>query len=192
MKKSLVNYVAFQAGWFACVIGAANGLPIIGLVVVLLAVLLHLSWATRPLRELQLLAICALIGLTFDSMLLATGWISYPNSTLVMGLAPPWIVAMWVIFGSTLNLSMSWLRGRSWLAAIFGAIGGPLSYLAGQKLGAISLLNQSAALVTLAVGWAIILPLITALATHFDGFKKAAVPGYIQSNWRKDNVSNHG
>ena len=37
MKKSLVNYVAFQAGWFACVIGAANGLPIIGLVVVLLS-----------------------------------------------------------------------------------------------------------------------------------------------------------
>ena len=86
MKKSLVNYVAFQAGWFACVIGAANGLPIIGLVVVLLAALLHLSWATRPLRELQLLAICALIGLTFDSMLLATGWISYPNSTLVMAI----------------------------------------------------------------------------------------------------------
>ena len=192
MKKSLVNYVAFQAGWFACVIGAANGLPIIGLVVVLLAVLLHLSWATRPLRELQLLTICALIGLTFDSMLLATGWISYPDSILVMGLAPPWIVAMWVIFGSTLNLSMSWLRGRSWLAAIFGAIGGPLSYLAGQKMGAISLVNQSAALTALAIGWAIILPLITALATHFDGFKEVAVPGYIQSNWRKDNVSNHG
>lgn len=48
----LVNVIAFQAGWFSCVLGAANGYPMLGPVAVLLAVSLHLAMAYKPRREL--------------------------------------------------------------------------------------------------------------------------------------------
>jgi hypothetical protein len=159
--------------------------------VVTLAVVLHLFQARVPAKELKLLAICALGGLAFDSLLLWTGWVSYPNGAWVAGFAPYWIVALWVLFGTTLNRSMSWLHGRAWIAAAFGAIGGPLSYLAGQKLGAMTLLQPSAALIALAIGWAVAMPLLMKLARHLDGFASVTSLGFVQSDWRDNKVISH-
>ena len=36
MSRTLINFASFQAGWFSCVIAAANGLPWLGLLVVCL------------------------------------------------------------------------------------------------------------------------------------------------------------
>ena len=33
---------------------------------------------------------------------------------------------MWMLFATTLNVSMRFLRGRPWMAAVFGLTGGPL------------------------------------------------------------------
>ncbi|MGB5202220.1 MAG: DUF2878 domain-containing protein, partial [Sedimenticolaceae bacterium] len=84
-------------------------------------------------------------------------------------LAPYWIVAMWMGFATTLNVSLGWLKGRYWLAALFGAVGGPLAYLAGAKLGGITLISSEAALTALALGWATIMPLLMYLAARLDG-----------------------
>ncbi len=78
---------------------------------------------------------------------------------------------MWMLFGTTLNVSMRWLRGRELVAAAFGLLGGPLSYLAGQKLGGISLVDELAALTALGLGWAVIMPLLLRLAAVFDGIE---------------------
>jgi hypothetical protein len=37
----LGNFVAFQTGWFACVLGAANGMPWLGVIVAVLVVGWH-------------------------------------------------------------------------------------------------------------------------------------------------------
>ncbi len=47
VNRTLVNFVAFQAGWFACVLSAANGRPWLGVLVVGLIVALHLRTARR-------------------------------------------------------------------------------------------------------------------------------------------------
>jgi hypothetical protein len=82
---------------------------------------------------------------------------------------------MWMLFGTTLNLSMGWLKGRPILAAAFGAIGGPASYIAGQKLGGIIFLDYYAALIALAIGWAISMPILLALSTRLDGISDELV-----------------
>lgn len=164
MSRTLINFLAFQFGWFSCVLGAAYGYPLVGLAAVFGVVSLHLLRAPRPASEVSLLISCALTGVVFDSLLLATGWIAYPNGEWVPGLAPYWIVAMWVLFGTTLRESMAWLQGRWVLAAMAGAAGGPLSYLAGQKLGAIEFVTPTPALLTLAVGWGVMMPMLAALA----------------------------
>ena len=75
-----------------------------------------------------------------------------------------------MLFATTLNVSMRWLRGRDMLAAFFGLIGGPLTYLAGQKLGGIVLVDQFAALLALGIGWAVMMPILLRLSEVLDGF----------------------
>ena len=91
-------------------------------------------------------------------VLVASGWVSYPSGQWHAALAPYWIVAMWIGFATTLNVSLGWLKGRYWLATLFGAAGGPLAYLAGAKLGGITLVSSDAAPLALALGWAAIMP----------------------------------
>lgn len=191
MKTSVVNYILFQAGWFACVLGAGNGIPMLGPMVVAIAVLVHLGQAGQPRREAALILVCAALGLVFDSLLLATGWIGYPNGSWVPGFAPYWIVALWVIFGTTLNLSMSWMHGRSWLAFLMGVIGGPLSYLAGQKLGAINLVDTIGALSALAIGWGLMMPVLVKLSLRFNGFQPIQLPAFVDNSWVKERPSYH-
>ena len=62
-------------------------------------------------------------------------------------------------FAITLNSSLSWLKKKIKLSALFGAIGGPLAYLAGEKLEAVTILSPNA-IIVIAIGWAIITPLL--------------------------------
>ncbi|MFZ0468432.1 MAG: DUF2878 family protein, partial [Thiogranum sp.] len=48
----VANALAFQLGWFACVLGGANQLPWAGTLVAVLIAAWHLSRAQRPGREL--------------------------------------------------------------------------------------------------------------------------------------------
>jgi hypothetical protein len=171
--KVLLNIAAVQLGWFACVLGGANGLALAGTLTVMVVVGMHLALARRPGPEALLIAVAATIGLAWDSMLVALGLMSYPSGSFAPGLAPHWIVAMWALFATSLNLSMAWLKGRPWLAALFGAVGGPLAYLSGQRLGGLEMSDPVLALGAQAVGWAVILPLLTLLAERLNGFEAA-------------------
>ena len=63
------------------------------------------------------------------------------------------------------------MRGKWLVAVLFGAIGGPLAYMGAEKLGAVTLNNMPATYIALAVGWAILTPLLLALSEKFDGYK---------------------
>jgi uncharacterized protein DUF2878 len=165
-----LNVVAFQAGWLACVLSAAYGSPAAGLAAAAAVVAWHATQAARPAQELKLVAMAVLIGVFWDSALVALGWLAFAPYALLEKLAPYWILALWAMFATTLNVSLGWLRGRWLLAALLGALAGPLSYWAGAKLGAVVLLKPVPALAALAIGWAVILPALLALARRFDGF----------------------
>jgi hypothetical protein len=188
--KLLVNVVAFQVGWFATVLGAANGIPWLGPLAALAVAGLHLRASQRPAVEARLLVAAMGLGVVADSALLATGWIAYPNGEWLPGLAPFWIVTMWALFATTLNVSMRWLRGRTLLAALFGAVGGPLSYLAGARLGAMTFIDTTAALVALAAGWGVLMPALMALAARLDGTRPGTRPAYVRDSWQR--VDSHG
>lgn len=81
---------------------------------------------------------------------------------------------MWMLFATTLNRSMGWLKGKLMLATVLGGIAGPMSYIAGQKLGGMQFVEPVAALVFLAVGWAAVMPVLMILASRLDGFNLAA------------------
>jgi len=175
MSMALVlNIAAFKLGWLSSVFGGALQMPWLGPLVVFAAIVLHLARARRPASELLLIVSCGLLGASFDSLLVAAGWVTYPSGMVSELLAPYWIVGMWMLFATTLNLSMRWLRGRPVLAAAIGCAGGPLAYLAGHRIGGIQFVDETAALVMLAAGWAVLMPLLVRLGEIFDGVSPRA------------------
>jgi len=76
-------------------------------------------------------------------------------------------VMLWMIFAMTLNHSLAWLSQKYYLSILFGAIGGPLAYIAGEKLGAITLLSSNS-IIMLCVGWALITPVLLIIANKLN------------------------
>jgi hypothetical protein len=175
-KNIIINFVLFQVGWFACVLGAARQLPWLGVGVVMAVVAWHLWQARQPKSECILLLIALLIGGLFDQMLLSLNLVSYQAHGWYIlnnpsALVPAWILALWAVFVTTLNVSLRWMRGRWLVAILFGAIGGPLAYMGAVKLGAATLNALPASYIALSIGWAILTPLLLKISEKFDGFK---------------------
>lgn len=168
-RRTVVNVVLFQLAWFACVVSAANELALLGTLSAVAVVGIHLTLVERARPELLLILAAALIGAAWESVVIASGLLTYPSGFFAPGIAPHWIIAMWALFATTLNVSLGWLRDRAWLAAVLGAVGGPLSYLAGNRLGAVEIADIATALGAQAAGWAVLMPALIWLATRLNG-----------------------
>ncbi len=158
MSKAL-NFVAFQAGWFACILGAANGVPWLGPIVVV--AFLAAMLITRRDRVAFTLRMTGAAGLGFiaDTILLRIGVLDFGNDAF----SPLWMTALWPNLAATLDSSLGWLSGRYVLAAAFGAVGGPLAYYAGARLGALRLDPSPSAFAAIAFEWLATLPLMLLL-----------------------------
>jgi hypothetical protein len=172
----LINILVYQLCWFACILGGANGMPLLGVAMVMLAGAYHLFNAPVPRSEFLLMVIVAVIGGAWDSLLVAMGWLVYPSGTLVAGTAPYWMVALWAAFAMTFNVSLRWFKQHLALAALFGAVGGPLAYLAGEGLGGVVFTSYPAGLGALALGWTLLMPLMLLIAKHFDDVSQSPEP----------------
>ena len=165
MRTILINVIAFQVGWFACILGAAHGLPLLGPAVVAILLGFHLFLMPDARRETRLLVTASLIGFALDSFQSALGVFSFAGSGMAAWVSPPWMIALWPNFATTLRTSLRWLAGRYSLAAVLGVVAGPLSYYAGAQLGALTLHPTLAvSLIAFAVVWGITLPILLWLA----------------------------
>jgi hypothetical protein len=157
--KKIFNYFGLQVGWFACAYGAANGYAWLGPLVVFFYLLLHLHWSTNRLTEFKFVFSVGLIGLVVDSLKKMTGLIVYSGDISLAWFAPPWVIAMWMLFSTSLEGSLSWLKGRYPLAVLLGAIFGPLSYVTGARLGAaVFTYDFWFSIGVLAVIWSVVVP----------------------------------
>lgn len=170
MPIALTNFLLFQFGWLACVLGGRGTWHWVGTALVVGIIAFHISRASRPHAEFVLILTALLVGAVWDSLLVWADLLRYDYGLFHSDMAPHWIIAMWALFATTLNVSLRWLKGRWFLATVFGAIGGPLAYFAGQRLGAVGMPDQAIALATLALGWSLLMPLLMALSRHLDGF----------------------
>jgi len=169
-----LNAALYQAGWFACVLGAVHGHASVGIVAAVAIIGWHLASAPQPGREAALIALCAVAGALFETLLVRGGWVRYDTAaTFLDGAAPVWMIMLWAMFATTLNVSLRTLRDHVALAALLGLVGGPLAYYGGVRLGAIAFPDVAAALVAIGIGWAILAPAVLCLARRFDGFATA-------------------
>ncbi len=174
--RRLVNFAMFYVGWFVCVLGAAREDAWLGPATVAALLLVHFRLAPDWRREARLVLAIGLLGFALDTLQASAGLYAFTRASVAPWLCPLWMVALWMIFGSTLNASMQWLAGRYGVAAALGAVSGPASYAAGARLGAIELSASTAAsLIGIAMVWALVMPALLALRGALTGIP-AGVP----------------
>jgi hypothetical protein len=174
--RQLANFVVTQAAWFAAVLGAAHGRPDLGVLPALAAIGWHLAISARPREEAMLVGLATVVGLAAETTVLALGHVAYSSGQWSSLLPPYWLVVLWSLFAITLNVTMRWLHGRPALAALAGAIAGPIAFTSGVRLGGAQFIDPAAAVATLVVEWALLAPLLAALSLRFDGVAVRRVP----------------
>jgi hypothetical protein len=158
------NLLLFKLGWVACVMLAAAGKPLLASLAVGLVVAIHLVSVPVAVKESLLLMAACLIGLGWESLLVASGLLSYPGQGSASGLAPHWIVAMWVLFATTINFGLRWVKRHWAVAAVAGLLGGPMAFFGGANLGAVEFSSSLLALAVIGAGWAVLLPILVLIS----------------------------
>ena len=168
LTRKIINVALFQAAWFAAVLGAAKGVLWLGPLAMLPTLAVHLALQEDRRGEVKLLLAAGVLGFIFDTAFVAGGVFTPLQHLLPRPFSPPWMICLWLNFAATLNVSMAWLRGRYLLAMLFGAVGGPLAYYSGARLGATEALPTSTGILLLAIGWGAMTPLLVWLALRFS------------------------
>ncbi|WP_083331013.1 DUF2878 domain-containing protein [Halofilum ochraceum] len=173
----LWNIVSINIGWFTCVLGAANGYIWLGPLVVAVLVAIHLKLIPARRRELATLAAAALFGYAIDSAMVLAGVFDFPAQARVGAPSTVWMVALWVNFAMALNVALHWLQRSYLLAALLGAVGGPMAYFSGTQFGGLLAPEGVAVLIgAVAVQWAIATPLVVAGAARIGRWAGQPVP----------------
>jgi len=162
MKQRVVALILMQAGWFACVCGAAAGHPALGIVVVAAVAASGVFSSSSVPRMILLLATAGLFGYVADSLLVLVGLLEFPSQSVLGWPSSAWMTALWVNLAAALRVFPVLLRESLAAAAAAGALGGPLAYIAGASLGALSL-PSSWSIACVAVEWALAMPLLFAV-----------------------------
>jgi hypothetical protein len=156
----ILNLIAFQLGWWACVLSVRSDLEWAALLFAGALAGLQLIWSKKRLLELKLLLWVLPLGIALDSLAqLYWGWTFYGWS--ISYLSPFWLWMVWVLFTLTLRSSMAFLHNlpRA-IQALMGFVMGPLSYIGGAQFGAASFETEPTKLLIMAFAWAVITPLL--------------------------------
>ncbi len=165
--KIFINVLLYQLIWFLCVLGGN-----IGAMAALPLLLLHLALTRSRGADLKIMGMMLFLGLLVDGILQQIGFFIFTNPGFPI---PLWLIVIWLGLAITPHHSLAWLKTRPVLSAVFGAVGGPVAYWAGARLGAASFewpLPQ--ALAFLSVIWAFIWSLVMYCSVLFtaDGIEK--------------------
>jgi hypothetical protein len=120
----LINLIGFNVSWFGLIYWGNNFIPI-----AFLLLLAHLFFQSKNYKELFLILVVSVIGISVDSLL--------QQLTLFIFLEPShipfWLMMLWASFAATICHSLNFLASSKMLQLVVGGLISPLSYIAGYK-----------------------------------------------------------
>lgn len=160
--------IAYEAVWFVAVIGAGHGQGWPGVLAALAFAAWRLAASTHWRVEWRLAVVALLLGLVLENLWVRFGLVEYA-APWPWAESPAWLMSLWLAFALTIVPLFGYLHARPVLAAVFGAVGGPLAYLgAARGWHALRLPTPMwPTLLALAAGWAVAFPLLTTLARRW-------------------------
>lgn len=134
----ILNFIAFQLGWFAGVLGAANHLYWLGPLTVSVVFILHLYCHRNIVRETAIGGAFLLCGFATDSLLTALHLYTPAAHFFPHPFSPPWLMGMWLNLATVFKVSLQWLSKRYLISVVLGGVGGGASYYGGASFGALT------------------------------------------------------
>lgn len=120
----LINLIGFNVSWFGLVYWGNNFIPI-----AFLLLLSHLFFQSKNYKELLLILVVSVIGISIDSLLQQIRFFIFLESSHI----PFWLMMLWACFAATICHSLNFLASSKILQLAVGGLISPLSYLAGYK-----------------------------------------------------------
>jgi hypothetical protein len=155
--------LGFQLAWFATAFSVMAKRPAAGLAMSAAICAAHFMCRRRKARLLVLLVLSGGLGYLADSTLVALGFLRFDPGNTTPGV-PLWMVLLWANLALTLDALPRWVTTRLIVLSAAGAIGGAVSYLAGNRFDALDLTSPRAwSVAAVAIEWAIAMPLLVAL-----------------------------
>ena len=172
----LLNYGAYQVGWLAAILGAASGHGTAGACAGFALTTGHVLLARDRRGELVLVLAALATGVAVESWQIASGTYRVLAGASPGVLPPLWLLALWAQFATTFRFSLRRIMTAPRPALLFGALGGPIAFLAGERLGAVELTVPLApGLARLVVAWAAALAVLAwaarRLAAPAEGYR---------------------
>ena len=156
VEKTWFNALWFQTTWFSCVLGREDWLPL-----TLLLMGFHYFAVSDLKREIDRVWPCALLGIAVDLALTLGGIFDFGTRVF-----PLWMVCLWFVFPAALPRALSFLASKPYLPFLLGTFA-PINYLAGERLGAVTLPLGYPITITLLVPiWAFLLPVLVRLCNR--------------------------
>jgi len=171
----VVGLAGFQIAWFATAFAVAAERALWGTLVSGAVCAAHVIVRTDRVRLLALVAVTSGVGYAADTILGLSGALRFKGGALGGAASPLWMVLLWANLALTLDALPAWMTRRQSLAALAGAIGGPLSYLAGERFGALALGRPEAwSVAAVSLEWTLAMPLLIAIESRTRGRTRTA------------------
>jgi len=163
--KSAANLILFKVVYGLSLVGVAAGSPWWGAAGLIVFIAWHARTCSHARADFILAGTAVVLGLLVDTINIHSGVLVYNAAWPSPDLAPFWILVLWANFALIMNGGLRWLQGRYMLAAVIGAIAGPLGYVIGIKLNAAAYGSTLTELIVVSsISWAVALPLLLFLA----------------------------
>lgn len=162
--KPWIEFVVFQALWFATVCGAAAGRALIGPTMIWIWIMIGLKPRPRVMAEFFLVLAAALLGYALDSVLVLTGFLAFPGPAQSGEPSPFWMASLWALFAFSLTTTMRVFIRHRVLGTALAAVAAPFSYWAGERLGAVDLTRGFLSAAVVGLEWCLAMPLLLFLA----------------------------
>jgi len=162
--NTFVNIAIYQVVWFVCIrygnIGGLISLPLLAI---------HLILSDKRKEDLKTMGLLLVAGMIIDGILTVAGFFAFDPPGYPI---PPWLMVIWLGLATLVHHSLAWMKSRLLLCALLGALGGPLAYGSGVRMGA-AVFNWELlpSLLVLAAIWAALWPGVMYLAGNADSRK---------------------
>lgn len=169
MNLSLINSLCYTLGWFWCVLLGVRDhsfLAVMG-AIFLISAQLYLAKGkdvSLYIQDLLLVLFSIPLGALLEIFFIQTKLIHYSNASGTL-LPPIWIVFLYPLFSLLINHSLKLMKKNFLIPFLLGFLGGPLSYVAGKSLGALTFPSPLLpTLIIIGISWGLFLCLLVKIA----------------------------
>lgn len=124
-----INLLLFNISWFGLILVGDNFIPI-----TLCWLAFHFATVKHKTREILMVAIISIIGITLDSLLYYFQVFQFETGRFI----PFWLMVLWLGFSATVAHSLLFLEKSKMLQFVVGGVFAPLSYIAGYNFGVVN------------------------------------------------------